>query len=308
MPLMLPGTLECSVYLYRSQKDAKAGVGSGGSGFLVEMPSVSYPDDITHIYAVTASHVIERGYTVVRFNTKDGATDFHDVGKSAWTPHQDGDDVAVSKILTTYTDQFDIAPVSIDKFLPALCYGLARDGFYSVTPGREVYMVGRFINHDGTQRNSPSVRFGHIAMMADANDKVRQPQRKINGEVRDFDQESFLVDILSIGGYSGSPVFVYFPHDSKTDEGFTEFLLGVLWGTVPEYKPILDQNNKELLAGWRVESDTSMAGVVPAWRLRNLLENHEDLKSQRKEEDRIINEKRKTQAQRPAGILHPKSE
>ena len=62
--------------------------------------------------------------------------------------------------------------------------------------GDEAIAIGRFINHDGNQRNQPSVRFGAIAQMP--KDKIRTD----TGE-----QDAFLVEIKSISGYSGSPVF-----------------------------------------------------------------------------------------------------
>jgi hypothetical protein len=311
---MYPGTLECAVYLYRTQKDAKAGVRSGGSGFLVEVPSEEH-EEHSHIYAVTNSHVIEEKFSVVRFNTKDGEVDFHNVGPSEWTSHPDGDDVAVCQILVDDLDShYDIAPIPIGKFLPKSC----QVGKYRVTPGAETYLIGRF-SHGGIQRNTPSVRFGHVAMMASETEKVLQSGRRIGGKKQNFEQESFLVDVLTIGGYSGSPVYVYFPNEQSAinfaflaqglnvfDEsppGFPEFLLGVHWGSIPEYRPVVDEHLKEHSAGWQVAGDTSMAGVVPAWRLDDLLMNHEDLKMQRKKIDENIAHRKRKDNQRVAGIL-----
>ena len=62
-------------------------------------------------------------------------------------------------------------------------------------------MVGRFVSHEGKQQNSPAVRFGNIAMMQ---------KEKIIDE-RGVAQESFLVEIRSLPGYSGSAVLIYSP-------------------------------------------------------------------------------------------------
>src|SRR5260221_10762195 len=64
-------------------------------------------------------------------------------------------------------------------------------------------MIYRFIDHQGSQKNLPTVRFGSIAQMAD--EPVYQIQRA-------YHQESFLVETHSIGGASGAPVFVFMPH------------------------------------------------------------------------------------------------
>src|SRR5260370_1057024 len=66
--------------------------------------------------------------------------------------------------------------------------------------GGSGFLVGRFVNHEGRQKNSPSVRFGNLAMMP--GEPVYHKHSESQGE------ESFLVDIRTISGYSGSPVFV----------------------------------------------------------------------------------------------------
>lgn len=62
--------------------------------------------------------------------------------------------------------------------------------------GDDTIMVGRFINHEGKQKNMPTVRFGSIAMMP--SEKVISPAG--------IAQETFLVEIRSLPGYTGSAV------------------------------------------------------------------------------------------------------
>jgi hypothetical protein len=131
-------------------------------------------------------------------------------------------------------------------------------------PGDDVFMVGRFVNHEGRQRNTPSVRFGNISMLPD------EPVAHQSNTPRE--QISFAVEMRSIPGYSGSPVFVYL-----TSVGFDggisagqHWLLGVDWGYIRDHE----------------RANTGMSGVVPAWCLLDLL-NRQDLFKARQEEEAV---------------------
>ena len=122
--------------------------------------------------------------------TKDGKHFIMSVDERAWTFHPSGDDLAVCLISFDWQSmRFNFVPRSLllDK---ETC---TRFNFGS---GDETFVIGRFINHEGKQQNLPTARFGCIAQM---------PIEPVDG------QESFLVETRSIGGYSGSPVFVYIP-------------------------------------------------------------------------------------------------
>ena len=64
--------------------------------------------------------------------------------------------------------------------------------------GNEVFLVGLFSQHHGERRNIPIVRVGNIAAM---------PEEKVfttkSGAI-----DAYLIEARSIGGISGSPVFV----------------------------------------------------------------------------------------------------
>ena len=146
-------------------------------------------------------------------------------------------------------------------------------------------MVGRFINHEGRQRNMPAVRFGNIAMMPF--EKIRHKERE---------EESFLVEVRSIGGYSGSPVFVFVPPFSirykpvqpgepqPTNSAlYGPWLLGVNWAYLNDRIRVHDKNGEDLrekYEGWNTPSNTGMAAVTPVWVLAELL-NSKDLKMAR---------------------------
>jgi hypothetical protein len=170
-------------------------------------------------------------------------------------------------------------------------------------------MVGRFISHDGKQKNTPAVRFGNIAMM---------PKERIVSP-HGIAQESFLVETRSLPGYSGSAVFLYSPNamndmslrrfgknkahipdlfTSKTPGEFEDFtkvslspkgpyLLGVDWCHLNKFNRVLDANGED--TGNRVEENTGMAGVVPAWKIIDILDS-EELVTMREEDEKTVRE------------------
>jgi hypothetical protein len=297
--------LDCSIYLYASRQSAKQGDDAGGSGCLVSVDSPSEfeesPDGRlkatrytpSHLYAVTNRHVIAHGYPVIRLNTIDGTTDILALEKDDWFLHPDGDDLAIAAIELPPIHEHAYYPIVVGQFV-------FKDGIVDVGAGDDVFMVGRFINHSGKQRNTPSLRFGSIAMLPFEKVKLS------NG----FMQEAFLVESRSISGYSGSPVFVYKPvierietpkrpfdlrHDWSSPRGYVSQhtvtdlvgrpqLLGIDCGHIPKHEKVVNGAGTPHPHGWRVDTNTGMAVVIPAWRLYEFL-NSNDLVIQRKEKD-----------------------
>ena len=123
---------------------------------------------------------------------------------------------------------------------------------YNVGIGDEVFMIGRFINLQGTKTNRPAARFGSLSVM-----NTMIPIKK-DGVTRR--QESYAVEMRSRTGFSGSPVMLYrtkttvlmdVPEEAKAFSG----LLGANWGYI----------NDEL------GENTWLNGVVPAWKISELL-------------------------------------
>jgi hypothetical protein len=75
---------------------------------------------------------------------------------------------------------------------------LSNEKELHVAPGCEVFMVGCFTRHFGAARNVPIVRTGHIAAFPP------DPVQTGLGPAR-----AMLIESRSIGGLSGSPVFVH---------------------------------------------------------------------------------------------------
>jgi hypothetical protein len=258
--------LDCAIYFYLDEVSARAGKSAGASGFLL---GSTVPGG--HIlWAVTNRHVIDDGGWTIRLNTVEGSVATVDTDEADWF-RSESDDLAIMPISLS-KDVHKFKFVTDDWLLTE-----EDVSTYDIGPGDPCFVIGRFVNHDGVQRNTPTVRFGQIA---------QSPGELV--EVGGFRQESFLVEIRSIGGFSGSPVFVtldstYFRNIplGKDRHGNTiatgvfptgPFLLGVDWCMVPTWETVCDNAGVELSNGWMVPANSGMMGVVPAWRLRALLD------------------------------------
>jgi hypothetical protein len=302
MPRIPDQFLECVVYLYASEQDAMEGRKTGGSGFIVAVPLPRLPDFCV-AYAVTNMHVIENGASTLRVNTKDGKLDVFDLDPRQWIYHPAGDDLAICKLpFEERADDYDHSFISEDNFLTTFDMQDLNIGL-----GDETFEVGRFFNQEGRQKNLPSLRFGNIAQMP------WEPIRQARGN-KYFNQESFLVEARSQGGFSGSPVFVHtnpgwrrppakmteydYEKWTKLDEPQT-FLLGVCWGHINDWQPVRDATGEPISSGLKVRDNAGMMAVVPAWKITEMLHMPELVKARREEEDAEI-KKRQQQPLPPA--------
>jgi hypothetical protein len=273
--------LESVIYLYPSEKAAKNGDWIGGSGFLVGFPSEDAPDKWGYIYAVTNRHVVENAQSrTLRINTRDGKVDIISTDFEDWTCST-SDDLAVTMVNVNREKH---------KFSHVDATGLIDQTVIDqllIGPGDEVFMPGRLISHDGRQTNTPCVRFGNISMMP------QEPVLREDGS----NQDSFLVDMRSISGYSGSPAFVFIPpsdwpsrrlrlHPDENRRLAKYWLLGVDWGNLPLWTDVVFKADKQTRHPDElgVNSHSGLAGVVPAWKLRELL-NERNLILERRELD-----------------------
>lgn len=309
----------------------------GASGFLVGVRSTAFSDG-AYAYAVTNRHVIRKcGPTpIIRMNNPAASGGFTliETHNDAWVLHNQGDDLAVHPVTG-----------------PGLLYSgnwvpeemlLTEDQVneYDIGPGDEVFFVGRFVNHEGRQKNWPALRFGNISMM---------PWEPIRQEEAGIEQESFVVEGRSMGGYSGAPVFIHhaLPWAPKgtpalyvsfgSSAGFVShgsgepsrfwlatadpntgvvtfgepppdvrrapdwrpesigkkgvytpiWLLGVDWGHLEIMAPVVNPQGEETAEGGRVFTNSGMTCVVPAWKLRELLDQRELVEARERGEGQL---------------------
>ena len=285
MPPIPPELLDAVVYLYPDKAAAEAGEQIGGSGFLASVlngPAMSY-------YIVTNQHVALKAGAArltrrgnVRLMARDPETaevDVIETPRPGWVDHSDGDDVSVFPV-SLERQNFRHASIAMHFF---------ANEFTVLGPGDDIFFLGRFTTLDGKQRNSPIVRFGHLATMPQMIDTPRGVA-----------QESFVVEALSLKGYSGSPVLIYDVHSESLFGGGERkrmsaprsggrtsagpLLLGIDWGHLrhkPE--PVREKGGDPVQEGWYVQQNSGMAGVVPAWKITQLLASEELVEMRKKE-------------------------
>ena len=263
MPRIDDRYLECVIYLYPDVPSAQSGGAFGGSGFLVMVPSEVNPEKGYH-YAVTNSHVIREGNSpVIRLNTKEGDLAIVNLGQDDWTHHPEGDDIAVAGI-----EIFDLVKYKYVHVKNFITQEIIEQ--HDIGPGDDIFMVGRLVNHEGRQRNIPSARFGNISIMP--------IEPLLSG--RGIQQDSFVAEMRSIPGYSGSPAFVQIPPMSQRpgskalrSSGFGPWLLGIDWCHLPIIQKVLENDhNSPVREGWVVSSSTGMAGIIPAWKIKECID------------------------------------
>lgn len=258
--------LDNVVFVYRSAEQAIEGRKGGGTGFFVAVPAERAPDAYHHIYVVTNVHVTRNEPRTLRVNTRDGKVDVITVAN--WVSIANGPDVAVAPVNLDPT-RYVVEALRADSWL------LTKEELtrLELDAGDDVFMVGRFIDYDGIQTNRPSLRFGHISMK----------EANIVQSATGYSGPSFVVDMHSRTGYSGSPVFVYRTGGSIFGKpgtivggGHLMKLLGIHWGQFPERwelargaatrKDETDPAEAELIVdGQYVRGLSGMTCVVPSW-------------------------------------------
>lgn len=198
----------------------------------------------------------------VRLNTKQGDTDLLPLRSEDWFCHPNGDDLAICRIgFPGEFHKFSAIPTSdfLDK-------SFFEGDQPSIGPGNDAFFLGRFKLHDGRETNTPTARFGNVALA--------QPTF-IKSKETGVLQESLLVEMRSLPGYSGSPVFaVPLPYGASMGMAPTIMwakLLGIDWCHLSDYHRVLDSQKNQLPELMYVEQNSGMMGVIPAWILLEIL-------------------------------------
>lgn len=263
--------LNTVVFVYETAEQAAEGRKAGGTGFFVTVPSLKAPETFQHLYVVTNVHVAKGEPRTLRVNTRDGGVDVLTVHD--WVSLPGGPDVAVAPVVID-SKRHAVEALRSDSWLPT------KEEFLqlAIDAGEDVFMVGRFIDYDGVQTNRPSLRFGHISMK----------EANIKQSATGYIGSSFVVDMHSRSGYSGSPVFVYRTGGSIFADqgtflggGHLMKLLGIHWGQFPEQWELSGRGAspessdpaeaKLIIEGQYVSGLSGMTCVVPSWDILNTL-------------------------------------
>jgi hypothetical protein len=221
--------LKCVAFV---ESQGATGFKPEGTAFLASLPS-EVNTDWWYVYAITARHVIEaverKGIdqkVYLRMNRKDGTLGLVSTDIKDWHYYPDG-----SSFVDVATLEWSVPMGILDcQWFPLRGTNVASQETierHAIGIGDEVFLPGLFVNHYGKTKNSPIIRVGNIAAMPD------EPVETTAGEM-----EAYLIEARSIGGLSGSPVFVHLgsvrrDHETKMLKYFDTdvyILLGLIRG------------------------------------------------------------------------------
>jgi hypothetical protein len=285
--MRLPDDVQESVVFLGRWKFDESGMrcfDTEGTGFLVESESKSL-SGFAMTYLVTAKHVLDvlEPDVVVRFNKKDGSADYVEITDASWFVHPTDKsvDVALLPWAPPQTAKFKVITRDVTF--------LTKENINSkgIGTGDETFAVGLFYPVIGQKANRPIVRTGHMAMSPPEHvpvDKWVTPT-----------MEGFLVEMRSLGGLSGSPVFVQRSIEVMPTEGTGRrplaggaiFLLGLMYGHWSVPKNTVDYPGDEdaadmLSAGIAIVVPAiKIAEVIDQPKLTNLLRERETAAIQR---------------------------
>jgi len=258
-------------------KDSK-GMKLGGTAFIVGIssPTPDFPQ-LSFTYAITAKHVIDAikensvdGLAYLRLNFKGDGAKLIQSKLVDWRFHPSDKSVDVAVLPIPMAQEFD------HLFYPSVSFAtpevIKNQG---IGIGDEVFLVGLFVHHFGQERNIPILRVGNIAAM---------PEEKVHTKAGLVD--AYLVEARSIGGLSGSPVFVNLSgvrtvggNLSVGGAGF--YLLGLMhghWHVEPESDTVVVDSRKESV-------NMGIAIVIPAQKILEVLNQPEFEEARKKQID-----------------------
>jgi len=228
-------------------------------------------------YLVTARHLIEDGMkTWVRLRRRDGGSP-HDEPVSDWTPHKTAD-VAITPC--------QIPPEFIHRYVPDTQFADRWDSWADsrLVLSDQVWFIG-LLAHVETmaQRAIPMVRSGILGASYQEDIPFEDD---VNGSIT-REPCAHLIDCHSVGGFSGSPVFIGQPGIVKKDDGDLAIggavaLLGVLLGHF-------------------VGPNAGIAAVVPVEAIRELLDR-KDAVDDRETKNEKVRARRREAAEANAGV------
>jgi hypothetical protein len=209
-------------------------------------------------YLVTAAHVIEGLRDVVkareifvRLNARDGGVMRVSTEASQWVIHPTDKTVDVAVLPWTWNNDHD--GLAYPVVSAATREVMTREG---IGLGDEVFLSGLYTRHHGKTRNIPIIRIGNLAAMPE------EPVHSARGPL-----EWYLIEVRSISGLSGSPVFVHADAFQATATGYLPrkpgfYLLGLMHGhwSIKHIAPIMFEIDADYL---KQPLNSGIAVVVP---------------------------------------------
>jgi Trypsin-like peptidase domain len=222
--------------------EVKGVTGWVGTGFFVSRPWKTIPE-ARFVYLVTARHVINHlahkkaTEVLVRLDNHDGKAGVWRTKASDWKEHPGS-----SVDLCVYKCPDEMAPLYPIMHIPLPLMAATEENLakhiIALGVGDALFLTGLFENRIGDERNIPIIRVGTLSAMRE--EEIRWDKQLI---------DAYLVETHSIGGHSGSPVFVHYgsampqrtPGSGTLGIGVSFYLLGVLRGHYDDKKKAINQ-------------------------------------------------------------------
>jgi hypothetical protein len=268
MPRIPEANLRACFFLFPTRGEAELGCPVGGCGAFIEIPSTS-DRKLRHIYAVTNEHLFrpkEDASLALRVNLRAGGFDIKETELDQWHMSE-VDDIAALYITGMKDPGFDIARASIEEFVDEK---VITD--YDLGTGDEVFAIGRFLDIDGSGAvNRPVMRFGNVSAL-NPPVTIERPAGAPSAY-----QDSYLVEMRSRTGFSGSLIVIYIPPMEQagfnrrvflqSGKWYGPWILGLHWGQLPVIGPEAQIAGKQV----PLHYGSGITAVVPAERIKKFL-------------------------------------
>jgi hypothetical protein len=253
----------------------------GGTAFLV---GVKGAHGNAYLHLVTAQHVADKvdpGSFIVGMNSRDGGKILVRSGDVKWWYHPTEKSLVDAAVTIFATEKIEDYAL---EWIPESIFATdERIEKYNIGIGDELTVVGLFTRFSGKTRHFPIIRTGNIAMMP--TDRI--PLASFG------ESEVYLAEGRSIGGLSGSPVFVRNTISlppKKDQDGDTVQLFGLgafhFLGLMHGHWDVpVGFNNTEQPEAVNM----GISAIVPAKKILEII-HHPELVAMRKEYDEKIAE------------------
>lgn len=283
-----------TVFLYESEDDARNGTNCGGTGFALGV--ICEPDleddprtrPTRRTYLVTNAH-IAYAHHWVRYIAQSVDAVF-EVAGDRWHFHPEGHHIDVAVAILRPAGGPDKpwdyrSDAWIHPFPGELLVTPKRARANDLGPGDECFMVGRLSSVITGDRMLPIDRFGVYISHGCRETPIS------SGPPFNSRQPSVLLEMRSLGGYSGSPVYIlrnpgFFEEhhaipglagkriegERQLDHYPQSLLLGVCWGHIEnKVDVVVDEGGKRKVVGSALQN-SGIAAVIGAWRLQELID------------------------------------
>ena len=248
-----------------------------GTGFLVSLEEREGEGTFRFTYLVTANHVADDLDGVpfkIRANRKSGEAieiAANESGDLVWHRHPKGESVDVAVCWWQMRSRdLDLLSIPTGMFLTREIADKTNVG-----PGDEVSITGLFAKIKGQSKNLPIVRIGNLAMVPHG--------PVVPSGVGNI--EAYLVEVKSLGGISGSPVFIrqtvdipglflWGTNTPATAQAYSNVirLLGLAHG---HWNIDLEEIDSPMIEHVKEGFNVGLAIVVPATHILEVLHNGE---------------------------------